>query len=211
MKDVSKVIGQVTKLGGKLTENVTIKLCTIANRTRGEEAIVLELNTPVPTIKLDDDGNSVVKNTRHPYVRTFGVVQALPDTEEGAIITKVLNDSILHYEEALLFATCDILSIPVKADTEFLSPFSDEPKPYPVKRDAYYHFLVNLRLGKVGLEAIYDAEAANRRGKLKAVEARAMREYEAFENERNAIRNKLRSIVSGESDDSDEPEDNDTK
>lgn len=143
--ETKKVVDQLLKNGSKVVKGLKVTSVSISfEETHTRLAVTVD--TPVDGYVKDEKDNWVLGKTRTIFISLFNVTGLIKNTTEYGFAANQMVENPKGMLVLMSGATINIVQEPVKADTDYVNPFSEkkDKEPYHVEHDNIFNHIVDI-------------------------------------------------------------------
>ena len=148
MMELKDQFAELIKNGATEISNVVVKSVYVTNK--GDYSLVtMRVNKDVKGIDNTDDEYKLVDNSRTVFVYDHDIMRIISEMPELALFKRMFANEPSVLETVLAFAKIDVVQIVIKANEEFVSPFSgraNDVRDY----DSVRTYIKSITLGEEG-------------------------------------------------------------
>lgn len=153
MKEISDVIRDVKKEGGKVINNVVVKNINCKNMNTYHR-VALTVNKDIPHFDADENGAPVESVTRVIFASSFSIGAVLSEGQDTAFIKNYVLANPELLEIIMSYATVDLLLEKVEEGETYVNPFSNNGNEREVANTQWYVHVTSIEFSDFGLESL---------------------------------------------------------
>lgn len=153
MKEISDVIRDVKKEGGKVINNVVVKNINCKSMNTYDR-VALTVNKDIPHFEADENGGSVESTTRVIFASSYSIGAVLSEGQDTAFIKNYILDNPELLEILMSYATVDLLLEKVEEGETYVNPFSSNGTEREVANTQWYVHVTGIEFSDFGLESL---------------------------------------------------------
>lgn len=149
-----EIINHLKKSGCEEVKNLTIRSVTVTPKENVTQ-IGLNVDKEVNAYLIDKETGEIVLSTSSViFTNTYQLGGVLRDNEEASFAVNYMIEHPKSFEAIMSKAKIDILQQKVKAEEEYVNPFSSNPTPITFDHDIVINYITNVEIGKLGLKGL---------------------------------------------------------